>query len=296
MYSHILVPVDGSRLSEAVLPSAVAMATAMHASMELLHVVGKDKDSPDHISEYLMGLSRKASVSTDVRVSVEAGNPVETIVSRATGQKGTLVAMSTRGNSGVKRWLLGSTAARVLENLSSPLLLLKPTEELPSEQWPPAEFQRIQVPLDGSRLAEAILPHVVAVAQSMHLDVELLRVYSLPVTATMPAYSGAAGYAGEEQAALTEKVMESLKEEAESYLKNRKQELTAKGVKNVACLALQGDTAGQIIDTAQETPASLIAMSTHGSSGVIRHVLGSIADRVVRHSGNPVLLIRPAQN
>jgi nucleotide-binding universal stress UspA family protein len=71
------------------------------------------------------------------------------------------------------------------------------------------------------------------------------------------------------------------------------QQLRAEGLENVISTSIEGDPAGEIIDIARKTPKNLIAMSTHGRSGVRRWVFGSVAEKVIQHSGDPVLVIRP---
>jgi nucleotide-binding universal stress UspA family protein len=86
---------------------------------------------------------------------------------------------------------------------------------------------------------------------------------------------------------------EELKKEAETYLDGKVAGLRAEGFDRVIATAIQGDAAaGEIIDLALSTPHDLIAMSTHGRSGIGRWVLGSVAERVIQHSQDPVLLIR----
>jgi nucleotide-binding universal stress UspA family protein len=89
-----------------------------------------------------------------------------------------------------------------------------------------------------------------------------------------------------------ERVWELIRDEAQDYLDRKVEQLKNEGVARVTSVLLEGFAAERIIALAQETPGSLIAICTHGRSGVRRFVLGSIADRVVRHSGDPVLVIR----
>ena len=81
---------------------------------------------------------------------------------------------------------------------------------------------------------------------------------------------------------------------AVKYVEDVAKGLKQKGVKEVEQRLVHGQPAASIVDMAKDTPGSLVAMTTHGRSGVGRWVLGSAADRVVRHSGSPVLLIRAA--
>lgn len=82
--------------------------------------------------------------------------------------------------------------------------------------------------------------------------------------------------------------------EAKTYLEGKTQQLRAEGLDRVISTAIEGDRAGEIIDLACKTPNNLIAMSSHGRSGVGRWVLGSVTERVIHHSRDPVLVIRPA--
>ena len=141
----------------------------------------------------------------------------------------------------------------------------------------------VVVPLDGSALAEKILPWVVALAKMMRLEVVLIRAYSLPN----------AFYTTDEYVPNMWEFAERLKEEARTYLESRVESLKSQGLKHVSSILVEGDGAAEIIDFARKTPENLIAMSTHGRSG-IRRLLGSVTDRVVRNSWDPVLVMPPA--
>jgi nucleotide-binding universal stress UspA family protein len=86
---------------------------------------------------------------------------------------------------------------------------------------------------------------------------------------------------------------EVVRKEAAVYLDGKVETLQAQGFPRVIATAIDGKPAEVIIDLAQKTPESLIAMCTHGRSGIGRWVLGSVAERVIQHSRNPVLLLRP---
>ncbi len=86
-----------------------------------------------------------------------------------------------------------------------------------------------------------------------------------------------------------------IQKEAEDYLAGKVEELRREGLDQVISTAIEGDPAGEIIDLAQRTPNNLlIAMSSHGKSGIAQWVLGSVAEKVIHHSSDPVLVIRPA--
>jgi nucleotide-binding universal stress UspA family protein len=86
-----------------------------------------------------------------------------------------------------------------------------------------------------------------------------------------------------------------IQKEAETDLEGKVEELRAKGLDQVISTAIGGDPASEIIDLAQKTPNNLIAMSSHGRSGIAQWVLGSVAEKVIHHSKDPVLMIRPAE-
>ncbi len=191
--------------------------------------------------------------------------------------------MATHGMSGIRRWLLGSTAAKVAHTAANPLLLVRPVDADPLF---PAVLKTLLVPLDGSALAEKVLPHVVALGKTMDLEVQLLRIYTLP----SDAYVLADGVIAQGAAVFREPLIN----EAKTYLDGMIEKLRAGGLEHVVATVIEGDAASEIIDTARQTPASLIVMASHGRSGVGRWLLGSVAEKVVQHSQEPVLMIRPA--
>jgi nucleotide-binding universal stress UspA family protein len=182
----------------------------------------------------------------------------------------------------LQRWLLGSVAEKVIQTAANPLLLVRASAETKSA---PQAFKTVIVPLDGSRRAEQALPHACEMAKRLDLEVVLLRVYTIPVM----------GFTAEDYYTPSlEQILERAKEEARSYIDEKAAELKREGMKRVSSRFLEGESADQIIDLARKTPGSLIAMSTHGRTGIERLVLGSVTSRVVRHAGEPVLVIRAA--
>ena len=190
--------------------------------------------------------------------------------------------MATRGRSGIHRWLMGSVAEKVLRGATNPLLLVRGDEEGKSDGA--ATLKSIVVPLDGSKLAEIALPRAVDLAKKLSLEIVLTRAYQIPLS----TYGVAdAAYIPNPNA-----LMNVVKEEAGAYLETKVNELRQNGVEKVSSILLLGSGADEIIDLARTTPDNLIAMCTHGRSGVKRWALGSVTEKVVRHSGDPVLVVR----
>jgi nucleotide-binding universal stress UspA family protein len=142
-------------------------------------------------------------------------------------------------------------------------------------------YQKILVPLDGSELAECVLPHVKAIASGCDVkQLILLRVVE-PL------------HGGEIPSVITSEVLqEADMKAAKEYLAKIKVQLSKDALK-VEAEVLTGRSAETITDFAQRNEVDLIALSTHGRSGISRWVFGSVADRIVRSSSVPVLLIRP---
>lgn len=144
-------------------------------------------------------------------------------------------------------------------------------------------YKRVVVPLDGSTVAEGILPFILGIAGPLDLDVVLLRVVQ-PIPPTV--IEGATHVVVDD--------IEGRTTEAKSYVDEVARELETKGVR-VSVEVRRGEPASEIVATAAATGADLIAMSTHGRSGLGRLVFGSVAQAVLRQSDIPVLLIRETE-
>ncbi len=137
---------------------------------------------------------------------------------------------------------------------------------------------KILVPLDGSTLAEAVLPKAVELAKESRATVELLRAVEAH---TVP---------GVDPTEAQIKVVE----EGEAYLDTIRAGLKAEGVREVETSVWYGPAAYAIVEAARLHKAELIAMTTHGRSGLGRLILGSVAESVLRGTAVPILLVRAA--
>jgi nucleotide-binding universal stress UspA family protein len=302
MYTRILCPLDGSKTAESVLPFARLFARNLQIPVELLAVVdvvnmmrtvyaaeslfmdSLVEDETRRLDEYLNDIGKNFPAGT-VQSRVQKGSPAEVIVEEVLLEKDALIAMATHGRSGLNRWLLGSVAEKVLRGASNPLLLVRAKESAP--QWRMPALKSIVVPLDGSETAETVLPSAAILAKRLDLDLILLRVYGIPYRAY--AYPGDEGFY---DAAQLEKFTASLRAEASAYLEEKAKALRDRGVQRISIILKEGLDADEIISLARQTPDNVIAMCTHGRSGVKRWTLGSVTETVVRHSGDPVLVVR----
>jgi nucleotide-binding universal stress UspA family protein len=301
MYTRILIPLDGSKAAEKVLPYARTLAGGLKVPVELMEVIDI-ADMVTHIAvakaryldamiedrarsneAYLRGVA-KTFPEAAVKCAIEKGRAAEVIIGKAEADPGTLIAMATHGRSGIDRWLLGSVAEKVLRGTANSLLLIRATEEAKTEGE--AVLKSIVVPLDGSELAESVLPMVAGLAKKLNLAVVLFRAYNLPYS----VYRGGDGYS----AINFDELIAEIRDEAREYLEKKIAELKKLGIENVSYIARDGFSSDEIIKIGRETPDNLIAMCSHGRSGVKRWVLGSVTETVVRHSENPVMVLRPA--
>jgi len=301
MYTRILVPLDGSKTAEKALPFARFLARQLKLPVELLEVIDIAEigrrippDKAQFAGAALENVERSrakylkeiAGTFPEVTVScaVEKGTVGEVIVDKAAAEKNTLINMATHGHSGIKRWLLGSVAEKVLRGTTNPLLLIRATEEAKTEGE--ASLRSVIVPLDGSELAECALPTIAELAQSLQLEVVLFRAYTIPYSALAVDPEGFYLVSDEE-------LISAMRDEVVAYLNKKAETIKKLGVERIAAVAEYGIASDEIISLAGKTPDNVIAMCSHGRSGVKRWVLGSVTETVVRHSGNPVLVTRP---
>lgn len=297
MFSQMLIPLDGSTVSEQVLPYARSLARKLHLPVELLAVVDvvglaaslpvEDKNNVEsfigHTWRSSAAFLEKISITfpgVSVACAIEKGRPGEVVIDKAATDTGTLIAMATHGRSGIDRWLLGSVAEKVLRGTKNPLLLVRVAAGGQSDGE--AILKTVIVPLDGSPLAEKALPHAMVLAKTMDLEVVLLRAYTM--TQIISTY--------DDYIPDWNKLEAVSKGEAIRYLDQKVRELKQNGLSHISPLVLEGEAAEQIIDLAKGTANSLVVMCSHGRSGVGRWVVGSVTERVTRHSAGPVLIIR----
>ena len=296
MYHRILVPLDTSELAEVALPYAEQMAGRLGSEITLMsvsHSAGEKEQRVfrSYIQETVAVTKERANrylekpTGQDVKVesAILVGNPAEEIVDYAERENIDVIVMATHGRSGIGRWALGSVADKVLRATERPVVLIRAKGARP-DLLEKGVFKRALVPLDGSKESEAVIPYIEELASMLGAEVTLLQVlaivYHVYISGDAPA-----------QVPYTEEEMKPLKASAESYLEKVGSGLKGKGV-TTKCQVRVGAAGHEIIKLADEIGADIVAMSTHGRSGVGRLVFGSVAEKVVRTGNTPVLLVR----
>ncbi len=145
-------------------------------------------------------------------------------------------------------------------------------------------FSKILVCLDGSSLAEQVLPYATEVAGRFGSKIILLQVITMPTIISGPEEPGP--IVG---------LLEQVKQEqavARAYLEKIAKPLQEKGLE-VECVTLQGVPGESIVAYAEKNGVDLVTIATHGRSGLKRLVFGSVAEYLMKHFGLPILIVRP---
>jgi nucleotide-binding universal stress UspA family protein len=284
----VLVPLDGSGLAEAALPLARLIATRLGTPIHLLLVLEHERleEARQRAEQYLHDAARHAGI--DGLIRVRTGQPAEEILDEIERLPAPLVVMTTHGRSGLARWAFGSVADRVVRGAESPVLLLRSGHTPEAEAL--ADVRAILVPLDGSPVAEGALAIARVLAQHFSAELHLVRVAE---TARLFTVMGSAG------APLSEEVVTQMISDLEGVARQYLDSIagSSHGGEAAARVAvLDGMPTVALLNYAAAHGIDLIVMGTHGRGGVNRLVLGSVAERMLRQSNLPILVVPPRRH
>ncbi|MCK9520535.1 MAG: universal stress protein [Dehalococcoidia bacterium] len=283
--ARILVPLDESELAEQALPWAAELARGLACDVHLVVVWTLDEriwmragidpgDSPARISEALVEYLQRAAehpslAGLNVTLETRMGNVAEQLAQVATEGDTRLIALTSHGEGGLKRWIQGSVADELVRSVSIPVLVVRPGEEASYR------FRRLVVTLDGSDTSEKALPVARDIANAVGARVHLLRVVN-PIAEVAWTGIGPAPDMGE--------ITRQFSEAAQAYLER----VANPGEK---WDVLYGRPLDAILAYARENQCDVIAMGTHGRGGITRLALGSTTDAVMRAADRPVLIV-----
>ncbi len=291
MYKAILVPLDGSAVSEQALPAAVALTRRTGARLHLVQVVSfRQEKEEEYLREVSGRVCEDVGESVDFRLVEErtsdplfppSNAEVATALRRYCEENDIqLVVMSTHGRGALRRAWLGSVADTVIRGSRLPVLLVRPGtwKEAPDG----SHFRRIIVPLDGSESAARVVAYAAELAQLEHARVTLIRIVPPPVLLDAPYW-----------VATTDEAVTNLKGIAREELEKKVEQLRLEGLHADAVIEIGPEPAAAILEYVEAEGIDLIAMTSRGRSKWERLLLGSVAERVLHHARTPVLLFPP---
>ena len=268
MFDELIVCLDGSSLSEKIIPLARGLTQATAGKLIFLRVV-QDSAELAGEEEYLSDCARQYGAQLRFAVSLD---PAHAIRAELVREPRAIAALTTHGRTAWTEALMGSIALQVLREAMRPLLLVRPQDG----NWEaPRKITTVAAALDGSAFSEKILPYAVRAARS--LSARLLLLQALPVVSPRPALSH------EEAADISET----------SYLHRKAAQIQANHGIDAQWEVLHGEPGGALCRYLKDMPETLLAMTTHARTGAERVILGSVAGTCVRHAGIPLLLYWP---
>jgi len=294
MIEKILVQLDGTEVSEAVLPYVQELGGRLNSEIILLNVYSPNDADLSHEHEvYLEHIAQalKKNIKEKVTPIALAGSANRVIVDYSMNEGIGLIVGMSRSKSDTKRWVIGSTADKVIRETSKPVLVI--SAEAPPVKEHSKILNKVLIPLDGSQASQAILPYIKLIMSGISEDAEsevtLLRV--IPPAHHVPV--------GEAVVTVpyTDAELSQLKEQAENYLSEVGGDLQKGKIKlNFEAIVRSISTAEEILEFAIQKDVNLIAMSTHGRTGISRLFLGATTDRVLHSSNLPLLLVKPNED
>jgi nucleotide-binding universal stress UspA family protein len=289
--NRILVPLDGSELAEQALGIAREIAAAARAGVILVRVIpplpllwpgpgpeieAQLKAEAEAYLEKVAGQLRDGVAEVEP-VVVNAADVPGAIRDQARLKGADLIVMSTHGHSGLGRWVYGSVTEGVLARSPVPVIAVRASQR-PRPFSPATRPPRILVPLDGSEFGEAAVP----------VATELARALNGTLVLTEVVWLGAPEPPGSVRPTVEQQL-----DDARVYLERLAARLRSQGVKATTELEVGFSVVDHLLEVARRVDADLIALSTHGRTGLVGILFGSVTLGLLRRSDLPLLVVRP---
>jgi nucleotide-binding universal stress UspA family protein len=299
MYHKMVVLLDGSKLAEVVFTYAQELSARLNINLELLHVCDPREEDQlpmhqaymDHMAEVLQkniaGICSKIGSKTSVQKiktqgKVVVGYPPEEILKYTEENNIDLIMLSTHGRSGISIWDLGNVTHKVIHASKVPIWMVPSElrEEILCDTLPK---KTIVIPLDGSKLSEAVIPHAINIAKQRGVETELVLIHvedpNLNFADVLPRND------------LKRRLSFSL--DKKKYLDETVKRIEKEGIKARGEL-LKGYRAQAIINFVKNNPAQLIAMTTHGHAALTSMIFGSVTENILHLvKKTPIFLVKP---
>jgi nucleotide-binding universal stress UspA family protein len=326
MYTRILVPLDGSPRAEEALPVAARLAQASGGTLVLTRIVNVNPElSPyfampvgsapqltydiiDDAKAYLEHMRTHASVrGIPIETNVFLGMTAPALLEAITETKADMIVMCSHGHVGFARWTLGSIAQHITRHSPVPVLVLREGKPLLPDAIAERGYPlRALVTLDGSQLAEAVLPHVITVLTALAgqngSEMRLTSVVS-PLDLDIAGMTQSAGVEAAQR--YLDTTVERLRtDDATSHIRISSNVAVSRDIAGYLISVAEGDQGISSADTDTsnvESTASnephggydIMAMATHGRSGFALWAVGSVTERVLQSTRLPLFIVRP---
>lgn len=312
MFQRFLVPLDGSKRAEKAIPVAADLARATHGTLLLACIIQPMKDEAYETPltssasfteaklylETLLNLYAQELEGLHLSLEVASGPIPSSLFELASQEHQDLIVLCSRGENGLKRWVLGSVAQTIFRQSPLPVLVLNERDQH-SSPFHETRPLRILVPQDGSELSEVALTPLFQLlgntSPSVEHEINLLRVVTMPTVVnglTYETYIPSTYWEEESQRA---------KQEQQALIQRLEQTKPS----TVHCtftstVITSPNIAGTILKQAQPSAYNgggadydLIVLATHGRTGLKRVLLRSITEEIFGATTLPLLIVRP---
>jgi nucleotide-binding universal stress UspA family protein len=297
MFKHILLPLDGSALAEKVLPHAVALAEAFGSRLSLLRVVYRKKNANQHgvvnpmewqmrksEAEAYLKVVRKqlAAIDIESEIRVLEGNPAQQIIEYTHREEVELIIMSSHGSSGISEWNINSVVQKVLLRAFIPVMIIRSYQE-GYDGLKGLNYERLLLPLDGSKRAECVLPLAKSISSAHNSTVFLTHIVEEPKLPRQTPLS-------DEDKKLVSRLSQINIDESEKYFKNLITQFENQQVEMIIESSRKPTIAlHNIVDREK---INLVLLSAHGYSGENRWPYGKIALNFIVYGTTPLLILQ----
>lgn len=296
MFKRILVPLDESKLAEEALPFAADLIDESEGEFLLARVcdlpsgamvLGSDiynkllRGWKDNAENYLERMCGSLDSQRPIHKKVLTGHAIEELLAQEGKFGADLILMTTHGESGLERWFLGSVAEGLARRAECPVLIIRSGGNLK-----PPLGKKIVVPLDGSAFAEQVLPLAVSMAQRTQGELVLVRAHQDSASYEFMSHDLYPDREDAKNRRTGEQIAQQYLEDTQSALKELYPKLA------VSTKLSRAEAAGAILEEGESSGADLIAMTSHGATGPGKWIFGSVAEKLLRHSDCPVLVVK----
>jgi nucleotide-binding universal stress UspA family protein len=299
MFTHILVPLDGSLLAECVLPHIVAFAQISLARVTILHVLeGEPTRGPLKIVDPLDWVIRKAEVEVyqhsiqerlraaglETFTDIIEGRAADGIVNYASEHKVDLIALSSHGCSGLSCWNISSVVQKVLNRAHTSLLLVPAYRQIHLDQTG-FHYKKVLVGLDGSRRAEWVIPEALNLIAFHHACLLLAHIVPrLGIPPYTPLY--------QDESDLLNRINDRNLHQAAIYLNDLCSLLPANLSDIRTALVVSENQIDALRELAEQENVDLVILNAHGSSGGFKRQYGSVTLSFINYGTHPMLILQ----